>query len=116
MTYQNYPLILVGTTDLNKEFHPFGIMLTKLEKSRDYAFMFACVKDLAKKILAYEYNPRILVADSAKSITKGFKKVFMLNKRIDCWAHVDRNIDKNINKHVYIFSLLFSSIFFFIYF
>ena len=114
MTYQSYPLILVGTTDLNKEFHPFGIMLTKLEKSRDYAFMFACVKDLAKKILAYEYNPRILVADSAKSITKGFKKVFKLNKRIDCWAHVDRNIEKNINKHVYIFSSLLYSFFDFV--
>ena len=43
ITYQGYPLILVGTTDLCKEFHPFGIMLTKLEKPEDYAFMFACV-------------------------------------------------------------------------
>ena len=71
-------------------------------------------KRFGKKILAYEYNPRILVADSAKSITKGFKKVFKLNKRIDCWAHVDRNIEKNINKHVYIFSSLLYSFFDFV--
>ena len=62
--------------------------------------MFRCVKRLAMEILAYEYAPTILVADSAKSITKGFKKVFTLLFRIDCWAHVDRNIDKNMLKHV----------------
>jgi hypothetical protein len=51
-------------------------------------------------IYNFEYNPRILVADSAKSITKGFKRVFDLKFRIDCWAHVDRNIDKNMKKHI----------------
>ena len=78
-------------------------MLTKLEKSADYQFMFQCVKDLALQIYAYSYSPTILVADSAKTITKGFKKVFVLDKRIDCWSHVDRNVDKNISKYVIFF-------------
>ena len=71
--------------------------------------MFLTVQELAAKVCLYEYNPTILVADSAKAITKGFKKVFTLIKRIDCWSHVDRNIDKNMNKHVLLFflSLLF---------
>ena len=58
--------------------------------------MFSCVKRLAMEILAYEYAPTILVADSDQR----FKKVFTLLFRIDCWAHVDRNIDKNMLKHV----------------
>jgi hypothetical protein len=39
--------------------------------------MFSCCKRLALDIYNFEYNlnnnPRILEADSAKSITKGFK-------------------------------------------
>jgi len=62
--------------------------------------MFGCVKRLAMELYAFDYSPTILVADSAKSITKGFKKVFNLLFRIDCWAHVDRNIDKNMLKLV----------------
>ena len=75
-------------------------MLTKHEKTLDYAFMFSCVKDLATKIIAYSYNPTVLVADSAPAITNGFKRVFVLLKRIDCWSHVDRNIKNKINTHV----------------
>ena len=60
--------------------------------------MFKCCKQLALDILNYAYNPQILVADSAPSITKGFKKVFDLLFRIDCWAHTDRNVDKNADK------------------
>ncbi len=62
--------------------------------------MFNCCKRLALDIYNFEYSPRILVADSAKSITKGFKRVFDLAFRIDCWAQVDRNINKNMKKHI----------------
>jgi hypothetical protein len=57
-------------------------------------------KNYSKTKYNFEYNPRILVADSAKSITKGFKRVFDLKFQIDCWAHVDRNIVKNMKKHI----------------
>ncbi len=40
--------------------------------------MFGCCKRLALDIYNIEYNPNILVADSAKSITRGFQKVFDL--------------------------------------
>jgi hypothetical protein len=76
-----------------------------MKKARDYAFLFLTVQELAAKVCSYEYKPTVLVADSAKAITKGFNKVFTLTKRIDCWSHVDRNIDKNMNIHV--FSILF---------
>ena len=69
---------MVGTTDLNKEYHPFGVMLTKIEKSRDYGFMFQCVKDLALKIYNHVYKPNILLADTAPAITNGFRRVFDL--------------------------------------
>jgi hypothetical protein len=32
ITYQGFPLLIVGTTDMNREFHPFGLMITKREK------------------------------------------------------------------------------------
>jgi hypothetical protein len=49
--------------------------------------MFSCCKRLALDIYNFQHSPRILVADSAKSITKGFIRVFDLAFRIDCWAH-----------------------------
>ena len=52
------------------------------------------------EISSFEYYPRILVADSAKSITKGFEMVFELLLRIDCWTHVSCNIDKNLEKSI----------------
>ena len=79
-------------------------MITRYENAKDYAFMFLTVQELAAKVCSYEYKPTILVADSAKAITKGSNNVFTLIKRIDCWSHVDR-IDKNMNIHV--FSILF---------
>ena len=66
-------------------------MLTKHEKTLDYAFMFSCVKDLAMKIIAYSYNPTVLVADSAPAITNGFKKVFELLKRISKFKNEQRS-------------------------
>jgi hypothetical protein len=72
---------MVGTTDMNKEYHPFGMMLTRFETQQEYAFMFRAVKNLAKRILDFDYKPTVLVADTAPLITLGFQDVFNLIKR-----------------------------------
>ena len=40
MVYQGYPLIMNGTTDMKKAFHPYGLWLTLTETHVDYAFCF----------------------------------------------------------------------------
>ena len=98
LNYNNFPILLVGTTDFEKQFHPFGVMLTKNEDKEDYAFMFQSVKDLSEKIFEYDYEPTILLADAAAAITNGFELVFIeLQKRIICWFHVSKAIRKYLD-------------------
>jgi hypothetical protein len=55
--------------------------------------LFKSLKD-AEKYAGINYNPDVLIADSASEITEGFSAVFgRPRKRINCWAHVVRNID-----------------------
>ena len=48
---------MVGTTDYNKEFHPFGVLITKNETDNDFGFMFKRIKELVQKIHTSDYNP-----------------------------------------------------------
>jgi len=88
---------MVGTTDFNREYHPYGIMITQHENEEDYEFMFNTLKQLAIKIHDVEFNPTILLADTAGAITKGFANVFELSHRVYCWSHVKRAIDGKLN-------------------
>ena len=45
ITFQGYPLIIVGTTDFNKRFHLIGMQLSTSETQRDFEFMFQALKE-----------------------------------------------------------------------
>lgn len=97
LNWINFPLLMCGTTDKTRSFHPFGILLSKSETTEDFEFMFRCVKDLAYQIYDFDFNVNVLLADCAGAITNGFKLVFPeLNTRIICWAHVNRKIQENL--------------------
>lgn len=89
---------MIGCTDYNKHFHPYGVLLTKTETEDDFAFAFKSIKECVAQLHSTDYNPSILVADSASAITNGFKKVFDLSKRVFCWFHVKKAFDKELNK------------------
>ena len=72
LIWQGYPLILVGTTDMDKKFHPYGMLLTKHEASQDFAFMFKSLVVKVKEIFEQDYDPDTLLADSSSAITNGF--------------------------------------------
>ena len=38
MIYLGYPMLMVGTTDMAKSYHPYGISLCLTENGDDYAF------------------------------------------------------------------------------
>ena len=44
LVWQQHTLIVGGTTDKSKQFHPFGVMLTKRERQADYEFFFNTIK------------------------------------------------------------------------
>lgn len=96
LTWINYPVLLCGTTDKNKSFHPFGLMLSRHQSEEDFEFMFKAIKEQAKNIYDYDFEPTVLLADSAMEITNGFLSTFKrLEKRIVCWAHASRKVKDN---------------------
>ena len=93
LIYQGYPVLMVGTTDRAKAYHPFGIALSSNEKNTSFEFVFNAIKQSALQLCSYTYIPRILVADAAEAITIGFKTAFgdeALLKRVMCWFHMKK--------------------------
>jgi len=43
LNWHGFPLIVVGTTDLDRHFHSFGIAVCTNEKNLDYKFAFDCI-------------------------------------------------------------------------
>ena len=89
---------MVGVSDLSGKFHPCGLALCPDESTKDFEFIFGSMKTVLEKLnVGIEYKPNILVADSADSITSGFKEVFGNEfTRVICWEHVKRAIDKRL--------------------
>jgi hypothetical protein len=95
---KGYPVLICGTTDKHKQFHPFSLNICSHETEVDYEFMFATVKKSAKKFFNYDYRPDTLIADAAPAIHNGFMNAFDYKSltdfnRVMCWSHVYRNCE-----------------------
>ena len=71
-------------------------MITQVEETSDWIYMFSTLKSIIEKIHNENYEPNILLADCAAEISNGFNEVFDLAKRIFCWAHVERAIETHL--------------------
>lgn len=97
LIWQGFPVLIVGTTDLNKSFHPFGLAICSEEKEKDFAFIFNGIQIGMQKINKDFLQPTALVSDAADAIKNGFKKIFDNSyNQIMCWAHMKRNTDKRL--------------------
>lgn len=94
-----FPVIIIGSTDKNKSFHPLCIAITTYEKADDYRFVFYCLKIAVENELGLTFQPKILIADASEAITNGFSSIFNYEfTRVYCWAHVVRNIIKKMKE------------------
>lgn len=90
ITWQGYPLIVIGTTDKSHTFHPFGVALCKGETAADFAFVFRSLQKFNT-----DWNPTVLLADGADAITGGYVDVFGAPRiRLMCFYHVLHNLEK----------------------
>jgi hypothetical protein len=99
---KGFPVLICGTTDSKKKFHPYSLTICSKETHEDYAFIFNAIKNAAKKFHSFEYRPNILIADAAPAITNGFKAAFDYENdeefyRVTCWAHVERKCEEKTN-------------------
>jgi hypothetical protein len=96
LTYEGFPVLLCGTTDKCKKFHPIGAALCSDETTDAFQFIFQATKDMIRHIFHYDYAPRYLVADGADSITNAFTNVYGTNyQRCMCWFHMIKCIDNS---------------------
>ena len=47
---------MIWTVDLNREYHPYGLLITKTEDHDDYEYMFKKLKDITQTIGAVDFN------------------------------------------------------------
>ena len=87
LIWQGYPVLIVGTTDKEKKFHPFGLAVCMNETEEDFSFIFRSLKLTVNRICNFNYQPTTLIADASGAITKGFQAAFdNLDRRVMCWA------------------------------
>lgn len=95
LNWLGYPLIVLGTVDRMKKFHPLLYACTSHERTEDYAFVFQSVKDGLQIHFNEIFQPETLIADGADAIRNAFYNTFDSAKLdVMCFAHVIRNIKK----------------------
>lgn len=56
LIWQNFPVLQCGTTDMHRQFHPFGLSVCTSETGDDYAFIFNAIKKVSKAYMASIWN------------------------------------------------------------
>ncbi|CAF1036165.1 unnamed protein product [Brachionus calyciflorus] len=89
--FQGYPLMIAGTVDFDKHFHPLAVAICTRETKDDFEFLF---RSILKKVP--NFCPKYLLADGADAITNGFEAVYGKPIRIMCWAHTERAVSNKL--------------------
>lgn len=95
LNWLGFPLMVLGTVDRAKKFHPFAYACCSHERTLDYEFIFKCVKNAIKKHFDQDFAPKKLIADAADPIRNAFYGSFeSAELDVMCYAHVIRNCCK----------------------
>lgn len=97
LNWHGFPLIVFGTVDRLKRFHPVAYACTTHETTADYEFVFGAIQDAIECFYEQKFEPKTLIADGADAIRNGFYNTFS-SAVIDimCFAHVMRNIRRRV--------------------
>jgi hypothetical protein len=94
----NFPLLVLGTTDIEHKFRAIAFCLSSNEDGFSYEFMFSTVKKHLKEFYKFDFQPEFIMADGAQSITNAVSEVFGDNiTRLMCYWHLKKNVKLNCN-------------------
>lgn len=97
LMWQGFPVLIVGTTDLDRKFHLIGVAVCVCEKQEDFEFVFNSVKKCARELLQCDVTPTTIVCDAAHAISNAFKTEFGAESTvIMCWAHMLRKVKQKL--------------------
>lgn len=95
LNWLEYPLMVFGTVDRAKQFHPLAYSCCSHEKTHDYSFIFESIKNAIKTHMDKDFEPDTLIADGADAIRNAFYDSFeTADLDVMCYAHVIRNCNK----------------------
>ncbi|CAF4399431.1 unnamed protein product [Rotaria sp. Silwood2] len=91
LTWNELPLLVFGSSDVDRHFRPFGVaLISSDETSTCYIDLFKQLKLISTQENQREYVVNYVMADGAPGITSAQKEVFPQARRLMCWAHVAR--------------------------
>lgn len=86
--WQGFPVFMVGTTDWDKSYHPYGLSVCSREETDDFKFLFQGIKSGVQNIFKSEMKQETVVCDAAYAIINAFKDVFGNDVTVVmCWFH-----------------------------
>ena len=91
----NYPLMILGVTDIRRQFHPISFMFTSHEQEMDIAHFFKSLSQLCDKF-SLDLAPKFFVIDADRAVYNAINKHFK-TKIIMCFFHLKQNIKKHKN-------------------
>lgn len=95
LNWLGFPLMVLGSVDRNKRFHPFIYACCSNETGLDFKFIFDAIRKAIKTHFNGEFEPEILIADGSHAIRNAFFDSFESAKiHIMCYVHVLRNCYK----------------------
>ncbi|CAF1558682.1 unnamed protein product, partial [Didymodactylos carnosus] len=90
VTWNNVPILIFGTSDYKRHFHPVGLCLVSSdEASSTYETLFQGVPTWASNINQQTYLISHVMGDGAAGITSAMS-VIPQSRRLMCWAHTLR--------------------------
>lgn len=99
LNWNGFPVLLVGTTDMDRNYHNYGVAVCTNETSEDFEFLFKSLRSGVQKIGGVEIRPKVLISDATSSIRDGFRRVFGSdNTIIMCWAHMRKDVFRKLEK------------------
>ena len=100
LLWQGFPVLIIGTSDLDRHFHPLGMSVCSNETIEDFRFVFRGLQEGIQKLNLEEIKPEVLIADGADAIRNAFRDVFGEKPMAMCWAHMRRQVVKKIESMV----------------
>ncbi|CAK1582220.1 unnamed protein product [Parnassius mnemosyne] len=101
LIWQGFPVLVLGTTDKNRKFHPLCLGVSTNERQEDFQMIFDGLKEKVLSLFDHVMQPKVLVCDAAQSIRNAFIAVFGTTPVIRmCWAHAKKNMHQKVQKTV----------------
>ena len=96
LTWQGFPVLISGITDVQHRFHPVSLSLVSHEGTNAYLEVFTAQKEALWEESHRQLAPLFVIADGSPAITAASRMAFPECPRAMCWAHVVRNVDKKL--------------------